>query len=522
MKGARSFGAVLFLAVVPIGLAFPADAPLRELLQRVRAWRTANEHAILRELADLLSIPNVASDAKNIRRNADAIAAALAQRGIRSTLLEAGDGPPAVFGELEAPGAVRTVLFYAHYDGQPVDPARWTGDPWKPLLRDGPLERNGKDLPWPAAAARLDPNLRLYARSASDDKAPIVGMLAALDALRAAGAKPSVHLKFFFEGEEEAGSPHLGRMLRAHAARLKADAMLLCDGPVHQSGRKLVFFGARGIVDVELTAYGAVRRLHSGHYGNWSPNPAVALARLVASLTDGEGRILVPGFAEDVRPPTELERRAVAEAPDVDASLERELGLTRPPGRRERVEASVLAPALNVRGFAAGDVGERATNSIPTEATVSIDFRLVPDQTPEKVRRRLEEHLRAQGWHLVTAAPDLATRLAHPRILRLEWGTGYPPHRTAMELPVSRAVAAILSETAGAPVVQVPTLGGSVPSYLFEQILEIPIVGVPIANHDNNQHAANENLRIGNLWDGIEMYAALMAGLGDRWEAPPR
>ncbi|MDQ5858855.1 MAG: M20/M25/M40 family metallo-hydrolase [Acidobacteriota bacterium] len=511
----KRFVALAFLlAAVPnTGRSAAADP----IVARVRAYRSAHELSILDELTKLLSIPNVASDRENIRANADAIVTLCARRGMKTTLLESEESPPAVLAELAVAGARRTVVFYAHYDGQPVDPARWSGNPWQAVFRTAPLESGGKEVPRSSLTAPLDPDLRVYARSSSDDKAPIVGLLAALDALRASGAAPSVNVKFFFEGEEEAGSPHLAQMLRAHAPRLAADLWLFCDGPVHQSGRKLVFFGARGITDVELTAYGAGRRLHSGHYGNWSPNPAVDLARLLASMRDDEGRISIPGFADDVRPPTEAERRAVAEAPDVDSLLRRELGLGRTLGGGLRVEASVLQPALNVRGLAAADVGAGATNSIPTEATASIDFRLVPDQTPAKVRDKVEAHLRRQGFHLVRSAPDRATLAAHPRVLRVEWGAGYPPSRTPMELPVARAVARIVTEAAGAPVVRLPTLGGSVPIHVFEQVLGAPVVGVPIANHDNNQHAANENLRVGNLWDGIEIYAALMAGLGQGW-----
>jgi len=508
----RGLSAVLLLAVLtpPAGRADPAGA----LSARVRSWRAAHEVEILRELAQLVSIPNVASDTQNIRRNADAIVALFARRSIAARLLESPGAPPVVFASLPAPGARRTVVFYAHYDGQPVDPARWTGKPWEPVLRDRAVESGGREVPWPSPSAPIDPQSLLYARSASDDKAPIVGLLVALDALRAAGVSPTVNLEFFFEGEEEAGSPHLAQILRDNAALLAADLWLFCDGPVHQSGRKLVFFGSRGITGVELTAYGAVRRLHSGHYGNWSPNPALELARLVASMRDDEGNILIPGFSDDVRPPTETELRAVADAPDVDESLRRELRLARTERNGKRIEQSVLLPALNVRGLSAGDVGERATNSIPTEASASIDFRLVPDQTPEKVRAKVEEHLRRQGWFLVRTAPDDATRLAHPRVLRVEWGSGYPSSRISMDLPVSRAVVRVLSDATGAPVVRLPTLGGSIPNYLFAEILKTPVIGVPIANHDNNQHAANENLRIQNLWDGIEMFAALMTGLG--------
>lgn len=490
-----------------------------DLTTRIRAYRAGHELAILRELADLLAVPNVASDDLNIRRNAAAIVTLLEKRGVRATLLDGEGGPPAVYGELPAASAKRTVVFYAHYDGQPVDPARWSGNPWAPIVRNDLLESGGKEVAWSSLSAPVDPKFLVYGRSASDDKAAIVGLLSALDALRAAGRTPSINVKFLFEGEEEAGSPHLAHILRRNRERLKTDLWLFCDGPVHQSGRKLVFFGTRGIIDVEITAYGALRRLHSGHYGNWSPNPAAELVRLVAAMRDDDGRVTIPGFSDDVRPPTAEERRAVAEAPDIDASLKRELGLGRTEGDGERIESRILLPALNVRGFSAGDVGAKATNSIPTEASVSIDFRLVPDQTPEKVRAKVEAFLERQGFFLVRGSvPDSATRLAHPRVLRLEWGHGYPATRAPMDAAASRAVVAVLSEAAGAAVVRLPTLGGSGPNFLFEQIVGGPVLGVPIANHDNNQHAANENLRIGNLWDGIEMYAALMARLGEEWK----
>jgi acetylornithine deacetylase/succinyl-diaminopimelate desuccinylase-like protein len=374
------------------------------------------------------------------------------------------------------------------------------------------LEDGGRELPSGAWQGPLDPEWRLYGRSASDDKAPIVAMLAALDALRAAGAAPSVNLKFLFEGEEEAGSPHMEALLAAHGALLGADAWLLCDGPVHQTRRMQLYFGARGITDVEVTVYGPLRPLHSGHYGNWAPNPAVVLAHLIAGLRDRDGRILVPGFYDDVREATPAERQAVAETPDVDGELMQAFGLGATEGGP--LAERILLPALNVRGLSSGAVGATAANAIPTEATASIDFRLVPDQTPQRVRERVEAHLAAQGFFVVRETPDAATRRAHPRVVKLAWGPGYPAARTALDLPVSRAVARAVEEVVGGPVIRLPTLGGSVPMRLFADKTGSPIVGLPIVNHDNNQHAANENLRLRNLWDGIEIYAMILSRLG--------
>ncbi|MGH9443794.1 MAG: M20/M25/M40 family metallo-hydrolase [Thermoanaerobaculia bacterium] len=477
-----------------------------------RAYVSSHETAIVRELADLVAIPNRASDAPNIERNAEAISALLKERGIAVRLLRVEGAPPIVFGTLDSPGAKKTVTFYAHYDGQPVDPKQWSGDPFRPTLRNRSLEEGGSEIPWPPPGAAWNPEWRLYGRSAGDDKAPIVGFLAALDALREAAIPRSVNLRFFLEGEEEAGSPHLAEILEKYRDELRTDAWILCDGPVHQSRRPQLFFGARGITGADLTVYGPNRGLHSGHYGNWAPNPIVRLTHLLDAMRDEDGRIRIPGFGGNVRPLTDAEKRAVAAVPPVESDLEKEFGFSEPETRDSLVE-SLQRPALNVRGISAGHVGEQAANVIVPEATASIDFRLVPDETPAGVRAAVESFLESRGYFLVRSAPDAATRARHSKIAKVEWEPGYPPARTSMDLPFSRAVIAAAERSAGATVVKIPMLGGSIPMYLFQNGGRTPVVGVPIANHDDNQHAANENLRIRNLWDGIDLFATLFAEL---------
>ena len=497
-----------------LGQAAPAPritAPA--LRERVRAYRSAHEVEILRELAGLLSGENVASDPEKIEKAAGAVAALLEKRGLRPELLRVPGAPPVVYGELTTPGVTRTIVLYAHYDGQPVDPREWRGDPWTPVLRDAPIEAGGRDVPWEGLRAPLPTQWRLYGRSASDDKAAVVGLLTALDALRAAGVRPSANLKFFFEGEEEAGSPHLAALLERHAQRLRSDLWILFDGPVHQTRRMQVYFGARGITDLSITAYGPERRLHSGHYGNWAPNPAAALAGLLASMRDPDGFLTIRGLSESVRPLGETERRALASAPNADAALRQEFGIGAPEGRGDSLLSAIARPALNLHGIASGEVGPRSTNSIPTEATASIDFRLVPDLTPARVRELVEEHVRRQGFTVVRDPPDAAARRGASKLARLVWGAGYPALRTPMDTPSSRALVRVIEEASGGPIVALPMLGGSIPMYLFHEKLGAPVVGVPIANHDNNQHAANENLRLQNLWDGIEVYAAILARL---------
>ena len=511
----QSFWALALAAsVLAAGAAGRAEAQGgADLRAKVRAWRAAHEKEIVGELAGLLSLPNVATNPADIRTNAEHLVGMLGKRGFATRIISAGDGtPPAVYGELATPGAKRTVVFYAHFDGQPVDQQGWLSDPWKPVIRTGPIGDGVKEVDWKSVSGPLDPEWRIYARSASDDKSPIVALLAAFDALKAAGVKPTVNLKIFLEGEEEQGSPHLTEILERNADLLAADAWILLDGPVHQTRKMQVFFGARGVSGLDLTVYGPLRPLHSGHYGNWAPNPAAMLAHLLADLRDTDGRILIPGFYDDVRPLNEAEKKALAVLPDVETALKQELGLGRTEGSARLLD-SVQAPSLNVRGLRSAEVGDAAANAIPTEARVSIDFRLVPDQRPEKVKERVEEWLKAQGWHLVADEPDRETRLAHPKVARVHWSLDYPAARTALDLPASRAVVSAVDKTMGEPVIQIPMLGGSVPMYLFTDTLKVPVIGVPMVNHDNNQHGINENLRLQNLWDGIEVYAGLIAGL---------
>ncbi len=475
-----------------------------------RQWREAHERAILMEFAGLLAMPNLARNPADIRRNADAIVSLLSRRGVATRLLEVPGAPPTVYGELLTQGASRTVVFYAHYDGQPLDPAEWATEPWKPVLRSAAIDRDGKILPLPPEGA-IDPEWRIYARSASDDKAPIIAIATALDALQAARIPLRSNIKFVFEGEEEAGSPHLPAIIERNQDLLRADVWLICDGPVHQSRRQQIVFGARGVTTLDLTVYGPKRELHSGHYGNWAPNPAMMLARLLASMRDDDGRVLVKDFYQGIEPLSETEKRAIAEAPAIDEDLKRELWLGRTEGHGASLTELLNLPSLNVRGMASARIGAQASNVIPASATATIDMRLVKGITPEQAIARLTDHIRSQGYFVVDQDPDAQTRLAHPKVAKVRTSQfGYRAVRTSMDLPISRLVLET-AESAMGPVVKLPTMGGSVPLYAIEDILKAPTITVPIVNHDNNQHAANENVRIRNLWDGIELMAALLA-----------
>jgi acetylornithine deacetylase/succinyl-diaminopimelate desuccinylase-like protein len=491
-----------------------ACAHAAEVREEVRAYRVAHEREIVTNFMTLLAMPNVATNVPDVDANANYIENLLEARGFRTQLLRADPGTPAaVFADLTVPGAKRTVLFYAHYDGQPTAQKGWITDPFKPSMRTALPHSTSID--WQSGIGPLDPGWRIFARSAGDDKASIQALISAVDALRAKGRHFSVNIKLLYEGEEEQGSPHFAKLVAANLDLLKCDLLIMGDGPMHQSGRQMVNFGNRGITSLTLTVYGPTKPLHDGHYGSWAPSPTVMIAGLIMSLRDDEGHILIPGFYDDVEPVSAAEKAALAAMPPVEADLKTALGLGRNIGPA-RLADGYLEPTLNVRAIHAGDDGPHAANAIVTEGSASLDFRLAPGETPAHVRELLEDYLLRQGWFVIRDAPDLATRLAHPKIVKVLWDAGGSiATKTALDLPASKAVAASIGRTVGYPVIELPIVGASSGMADIVNQLHAPMVGVSIANYDDNQHAENENLQLKNLWDGLEVYAGLLTDL--RW-----
>ncbi len=506
----------VLLACVARGQKATPPAPA-QVAQAVREYRMANEDRIIRELSEFLAIPNIASDTPNIQKNAAHLVEMLEARGIETHLLPINGRGPVLFGKLISTEAKRTVIFYAHYDGQPVDPAAWTdGKPFEPTLRNAAIEAGGKRISFPANGAShhsiYNDDWRIYARSASDDKSPIVALLAAIDALRARKIPLTVNLKVIFEGEEEAGSPNLQRTLELHKNLLGGNLLITADGPVHQSGRPLVFFGNRGDIGIDITVYGPVRALHSGHYGNWAPNPAMELSRLLASMKDDDGRVLIDGYYDDVTPLGDAEKKALAEMPANDADLERELGIAKPEGGGKKLVDLLMQPSLNIRGLRSAYVGEQAQNVVPDRAEASLDARLVRGEDPQQKFDQIALFIRKQGYMVLDREPTMEERRTYPRIAKVTNEGGYRASRTPLDLPVSKALVQVVQGATGGTAVIAPTLGGSVPMYIFEDF-GLPWIGVPIVNYDNHQHSSDENLRLGHFWRGMEIYGAILADL---------
>lgn len=407
------FRSRFFFSVILSGLffLFTVDAFCHSnLKERIRTYRQSHDHIILREFFGFLSIPNVASDKENFRKNAQHLMMMMGKRGIKTHLLESpsGQGAPAVYGELQIPGAKRTIMIYAHYDGQPADLSKWIeSNPWQPVLRNESLEAAGKIIPLPEKPGTIPPLERIYARSSSDDKAPIIAMLAALDGLYSSGMTPTVNLKFFFDGEEE-----------------------------------------------ELEAFQSL--------------------------------------------------------PDFDKNLMSEFGISTQENVGKSLGELILLPSLTINGISSAHVGAQARTIVPSTATTRIDMPLVKENDPQRQFEKLKVHIQKIGYFVVDSEPTDQQRLSHSKIARVTTRGGYKAFRTSMSDPFSKEVCEAVQSVSDLSVVQMPTLGGSVPISFIPDISKAPVIGIPIVNHDNNQHSKNENLRFQNLWDGIEIMAALM------------
>ncbi|GAC1385756.1 MAG: dipeptidase [Ginsengibacter sp.] len=503
----------LILTFILITFIKPCFSQSAETL-KIRDYRSKNEHVIINEFVSFLSIPNIAADTPNLKKNAAFIMEMMRKRGIDKVQLLSADikgVPPAVYGEVIVAGAKNTIIFYAHYDGQPVNAAQWAKylDPFTPKLFTADINK-GKPIVFPDTG-NYDPQWRIYARGSSDDKAGVAAILNAYNAIVKSGMQLNSNIKFFFEGEEEAGSPHLQEILEKNSSMLQSDLWIICDGPVHQSGKKLIAFGVRGDTHLDLTVYASKRPLHSGHYGNWAPNPAMMLVKLLASMKDDNGRVTIKGFYDDVQPLTAAELKAIKEVPGVDEQMKNELGIIITEMKGKSLVESINLPSLNINGINSANVGKLASNVIPTTATAVLDLRLVLGNDWKRQQQKVIDHIRLQGYTVIDQEPTDEDRKKYPKLIKVNTGNdSYNAQRTSMTLPVTQKVIDAVKSTTNEQVVLMPTLGGSLPLFVFEKYLNAKTITVPIANHDNNQHAENENIRLLNFWNGIETMAALM------------
>ncbi|NKF24657.1 M20/M25/M40 family metallo-hydrolase [Solimonas marina] len=479
------------------------------------AWAADPVHdaaaATLPEYLDLLRLPNVTrASAADIQRNAAWVKAAFMRHGFTAQLLDDGD-TPMVFAQLGDRHARKTVLFYAHMDGQPVTPSEWDqASPFTPVLKAKDASGAWQALPLDKLqGGAIDPEWRVFARSAADDKAPIMMLMAAADAFKAAGKAPAINIKVLIDSHEEGGKPTLPDVVQRNEKLLKADAVVMLDGPMHASNRPTLVFGHRGVTGFKLTVYGARGDMHSGHYGNYIPNPAFGLARLLTAFKDADGRVLIPGFYDGVHFDAQT-LAAFAAVPDDEAALLRRAGVARHDRVGDNYQQSLNYPSLNVTAMAAADI-EHPRTVIPFEASASFDIRTVPATPGARELALVRQFVEAQGYHLSDGAPTDAERAKYPLLASIAGGEGAAPLQTPLDAPIGVWATKALEGAYGEAPVRIPMMGGTVPTHGLVVGLKSPILLMPLVNADDNQHAANENLRLGNYFMGVKSLHALMA-----------
>lgn len=503
----------IFTLLLPVFLILSMTAQSQRVNEKVNQYWQQHQSALINEYIDFVSIPNVSSDTANITRNTYFIIQMMEQRGIKATRLNGTTAgvTPAVYGEIIVPGATKTIAFYAHYDGQPVNPQQWAKglSPFTPVFLTAPVERGGTIIPWQKNEP-VNPEWRLSGRGSADDKAGVMAILNAYDALVKTNTKLTNNLKFLFEGEEEVGSTHLDEIFINNREKLQSDIWIIADGPSHVSGKKMILFGVRGDVNMNLTVYGPKRPLHSGNYGNWAPNPAMMLVQLLAGMKDEKGNVLIKGFYDDVTPLSAMEKEAIRKVPNIEETLKKELGIQQPDGDGKSFLELLHLPTLNINGLQSANAGKLAANIIPAKAEATLDLRLVLGNDMNRQIQKVINHIQSKGYHVIDHDPTDEERNQYARIIKITSGSGYNAQRTPMDLPIAQTVIKAIQSTVDYPVILLPSAGGSLPLFLFEKQLGAKVITVPVVNYDNNQHAENENVQIKFLREGIVTYAAIM------------
>jgi acetylornithine deacetylase/succinyl-diaminopimelate desuccinylase-like protein len=497
----RKTALLLFLSAFLAGPALcatPADT--------ARSYVAGHRKAIVQEFLKLAGTPALHGDVPNLKRNADLLLAMMKQRGLDAELWNTSDGIPVVFGQKLVPGAKRTILFYAHYDGQPVDAKHWAQpDPFTPVIRTDTIEAGGKLVDTLPDA--LPDNWRIYARAAADDKISIEALLVALDAIH---SHPKENIKIFFHGEEEGNGPGQEEVIKQYPDKLKSDLTVILDGPAHPLGKATIYYGARGGTGLSITVYTAKQGMHSGNYGNWMPDANVRLAQLISSMVDPTGKVIIPGYYSDVLPFSPEAVAMMKAVPDQTAEIRKQYGVGGTDGAATSLQEGLNLPTFSVHMMSGGEVG----GVIPGSATAEIAIRLVKDNNAKVMVGRVVDYIRAQGYFIVNKDPDIATLAAHDKIAKIVTRGGNDSGgawRTDPNDPQAVfATQALQSVWGKENVIRARTLGGSVPATPFIDAFHVPVVGIELANYDDNQHSDNENLRIGNLFDAVITLTGMM------------
>ncbi len=499
------FALLAVLFSIP-GLTFAQPIPVDEIRERVDDhYRDALE--LYREF---LSLPNDATFEEDILELVEWMEPVFEDRGFDVQRIPTARSPLLLAQRGNDP-TKRTVLVYLQSDGQPVDPSAWfQEDPFEPVLKEQNASGDWDEISWRSIYGEVDPDWRVFARSASDSKGPMTQFLVAMDILNELDHEFAYNMKVIVDTEEEMSSPYLPQAVIDNRDLLAADMLLIFDGPPHASNEPTVKFGARGIVTITLDTYGPRVPQHSGHYGNYAPNPAFHMSRILSSMKAADGKVTIPGFYDGIELSEEV-KQILAAVPDDEYAIRAALGIAQSDSIGDNLQESVQYPSLNIRGLSSGWVGDKARTIVPSTATAEIDIRLVKESDPNYLVGLVRQHIEEMGYYVIDRPPTEDERQSYPHIVSFTSNYGYAAYRSEFYEAAGRMARAGLTHLYGKEPILIRTSGGSIPISPFVDTLGIPAASVPTVNIDNNQHSPNENIRLGNFKEGIAMLVSVLS-----------
>jgi len=458
----------------------------------------------LPQLKELLSIPNDAHFPDDTEKNVLWCESEFTERGFKTQRLLT-TGAPLLLAERDGKNANKTVLVYLQVDGQPVDPKYWfQKNPYEAVLKTRATDGEWEEISWDnLQKSNPDPEWRIFARSTSDSKGAVNMFLTATDMINDEAFLPNFNIKVIMDFEEELGSPNLPKAVKQYNKELAADMLIIFDGPRHGTNRPTLTFGARGIAKMTLKVFGPYFPQHSGHYGNYIPNPALRMSQLLSSMKDDEGVVLIPGFYDGITISDEV-KEILMSVPDDEKEINYKMGIATSDQVASTYQESIQYPSLNIRGLSSGWVGSEVRTIVPSSATAEIDIRLVRESDPVVLIDLVTKHIVDQGYHVVNDEPTKEERAKFPKIIQIDSEISYLAYRTDFDSEVGIWLDSALKNAFEEDPIKQRTSGGSIPISPFVTELGVPAVTVPTVNRDNNQHSPNENIRLGNYFDGIK------------------
>lgn len=473
---------------------------------------SASESNLKRALEDFngfLKIPNNGLVEKDIEENLHYCDSLLKSLHFETRILTK-DKVPNLFAIGPQDPSKRTILVYLQIDGQPVDSSAWNQDsPYIPALKQ---ETNGimNEISWSNLDKEINPDWKIFARSSSDSKGPAMIFFSSLRILQEKGIEPAVNLKLILDFQEEMSSPTLADVVAENKELFQADGILIMDGTRHFSNLPNLAFGARGIVTATVKVFGAKNNLHSGQYGNFAPNPAFQLSRLLAAMKSEDGKVLIPGFYDGVSI-SDADFKAMSAIPEDRIEMAHEMGFAEAESVGRNYQEALQYPSLNIRGLHSGWVGNEVRTLIPAEAVVEIDIRTVKETPNERQLALLQKFILNQGFFLIEGEePTDEERKEYSKIASFKTRNGSEPFRADMNTDFANWLDKGMEFVFGNNYIKTRQTGGSQPMAPFINILGVPAVSVRIPNPDNNIHGPNENIRIGNFQEGIQTVLSLL------------